>query len=77
MYLVVPSEVLADIPIVQWELLEAFERRLRSFRAGFRFEWSESFRVNVAMLDDQHRTLFRSSTRLSQAIGHTGMRRRA
>jgi hemerythrin len=72
-YLVVPAEVLADIPIVQWELLEAFERRLRSFRAGFRFEWSESFRVNVTMLDDQHRTLFSLVNSLSQAIGHTGI----
>jgi hemerythrin len=72
-YAVVPSEVLTDIPIVQWELLEAFERRLRSFRAGFRFEWSESFRVNVAMLDDQHRTLFALVNSLSQVIGHTGM----
>jgi hemerythrin len=72
-YLVVPSEILADIPIVQWELLEAFERRLRSFRAGFRFEWSESFRVNVSLLDDQHRTLFSLVNALSQAIGHTGI----
>ncbi len=72
-YLVVPSKVLADIPIVQWELLEAFERRLRSFRAGFRFEWSESFRVNVAMLDDEHRTLFSYVNALSQAIGQTGI----
>jgi len=71
-YLVVPSEVLADIPIVQWELLETFERRLRSFRAGFRFEWSESFRVDVAQLDDQHRTLFSLVNTLSQAIGETG-----
>jgi hemerythrin len=72
-YLVVPSEVLTDIPIVQWELLEAFQRRLRSFRAGFRFEWSESFRVDVAHLDDQHRTLFALVNELSQAIGDTGL----
>jgi hemerythrin len=72
-YFVVPSDVLADIPIVQWELLETFERRLRSFRAGFRFQWSESFRVNVAVLDDQHRTLFSLVNALSQAIGQTGI----
>jgi hemerythrin-like metal-binding protein len=71
-YLVVPSEILADIPIVQWELLEAFERRLRSFRSGFRFEWSESFRVEVAALDEQHRTLFGLVNALSQAIGDAG-----
>lgn len=70
--LAVSAEVLADVPIVQWELLEAFERRLRSFRAGFRFEWSESFRVNVTMLDDQHRALFSYVNTLSEAIGRTG-----
>jgi hemerythrin len=72
-YLAVPSETLADIPIVQWELLETFERRLRSFRAGFRFEWSEAFRVNVVMLDDEHRALFSHVNTLSEAIGHTGI----
>ena len=72
-YLAVPAEVLADIPIVQWELLETFERRLRSFRAGFRFEWSPSFRVGVASLDEQHRTLFALVNTLCEAIGRTGV----
>jgi hemerythrin len=72
-YLTVPAELLADIPIVQWELLETFERRLRSFRAGFRFEWSPSFRVGVTMLDEQHRDLFAYVNTLSEAIGRTGI----
>jgi hemerythrin len=72
-YLAVPAGVLADIPIVQCELLETFERRLRSFRAGFRFEWSEFFRVNVKLLDDQHRTLFALVNALSEAIGRMGI----
>jgi hemerythrin len=71
-YLAVPADTLADIPIVQWELLETFERRLRSFRAGFRFEWSEAFRVNVALLDDQHRELFSRINALSESIGRNG-----
>ena len=58
---------------MQWELLETFERRLRSFRAGFRFEWSPSFRVGVAALDDQHRTLFALVNTLCEAIGRTGV----
>jgi hemerythrin len=72
-YLAVPAGLLADIPIVQWELLETFERRLRSFRAGFRFEWSPSFRVGVTMLDEQHRDLFAHVNALSEAIGRTGI----
>ena len=71
-YLVVPAAALAEVPCVQWELLETFERRLRSFRAGFRFEWSESFRVNVQLLDDQHRELFSRVNRLSQALSASG-----
>ena len=72
MFLAVPAEVLADVPSVQWELLETFERRLRSLRAGFRFEWSESFRVNVRLLDDQHRELFARVNVLSQALAASG-----
>ena len=68
----IPAATLSDIPIVQWNLLEAFERRLRSFRAGFRFEWSESFRVGVKELDEQHRTLFALVNGLSEAIGRSG-----
>ena len=69
---VVPADALADVPSVQWELLETFERRLRSLRAGFRFEWSDSFRVNVRLLDDQHRELFGRVNVLSQALGASG-----
>ncbi len=68
----IPADILTNIPVVQWDLLEAFERRLRSFRAGFRFEWSESFRVGVKELDDQHRTLFSLVNALSEAIGKSG-----
>jgi hemerythrin len=68
----VPAHVLADVPSVQWELLETFERRLRSLRAGFRFEWSESFRVNVRLLDDQHQELFSRVNLLSQVLGTSG-----
>ncbi len=69
----IPAAVLSDIPVVQWDLLEAFERRLRSFRAGFRFDWSESFLVGVKELDDQHRALFVLVNTLSEAIGESGL----
>ena len=69
----IPAAALSDIPIVQWELLESFERRLRSFREGFRFEWSESFCVGVKELDEQHRTLFALVNALSEAIGRSGV----
>jgi hemerythrin-like metal-binding protein len=42
---------------------------MHSFRSGFRFEWSEAFRVNVRAMDDQHRTLFALVNDLSEKIG--------
>ncbi len=71
-YFAVPAEALSSIPIVQWELQETFERRLRSFRADFRFEWVDAFQVGVKELDDQHRRLFSLVNELSEIIGRTG-----
>ena len=71
-YFAVPAEILSSIPMVQWELQETFERRLRTFRAEFRFEWVEAFRVGVPELDDQHRRLFSLVNELSELIGKTG-----
>ncbi len=68
----IPASVLAAVPVVQWELQEAFERRLRSFREGFRFEWSNAFRVGVKKLDTEHRRLFALVNELSETIGRTG-----
>jgi hemerythrin-like metal-binding protein len=71
-YYVIPAATLADVPLVQWTLQESFERRMHSFRSGFRFEWSEAFRVNVRRLDNQHRTLFSLVNELSEKIGASG-----
>jgi hemerythrin len=71
-YFAVPVDALSAIPTLQWELQETFERRLRSFRAEFRFEWSDAFRVGVMVLDDQHGRLFSLVNSLSERIGKTG-----
>jgi hemerythrin-like metal-binding protein len=68
----IPGEVLAGIPIVQWGMQEAFERRLRGLRSGFRFAWTESFRVGVPLLDRQHRRLFALAGDLADAIAASG-----
>jgi hemerythrin len=72
-YFAISADLLSEIPIAQWELLETFERRLKSFRTGFRFDWSESFRVEVKELDDQHRKLFALVNDLSELVGHSGL----
>ena len=55
----IPSEALSDIPIVQWKLLEAFNRRMKMFSAFFTFHWKDEYMVNIREFDEQHRTLFK------------------
>jgi hemerythrin len=71
-YYAIPRAAIEGVPLLLWALQESFERRLRSFRAGFRFEWSESFRVDVRLLDDQHKELFGLANTLSELIGAAG-----
>ena len=68
-YLVIPAAALADVPILQWTLQESFEKRLHSFRADFRFEWADCFRVDVRLLDEQHRRMFSLAKELSDTTG--------
>jgi hemerythrin len=67
----VPGELLVPVPGLLWGIQESFDRRLHSFRSGFRFEWSEGFRVDVPELDDQHQRLFHLANTLSEAIQET------
>jgi len=54
----IPAETVEDIPVVQWKLMETFERRLKSHRATVRFLWNDSYVVGVPDIDEQHRLLF-------------------
>jgi len=68
----IPGEVLSDIPIVRWKLLELYERRLsktvshdndKSF-----FEWQPEYCVNVATVDEQHQQIFAMAKVLYAAL---------
>jgi hemerythrin len=54
----IPAEAIEDIPVVQWKLMETYERRLKSFRAEVMFVWHDSYTVGIPEIDEQHRLLF-------------------
>lgn len=65
---IIPCNALTNIPIIQWKLLEIFERRLKIFGTHFEFEWREAFSVNIKEIDFQHKNLFRTINELYQLI---------
>ncbi|HTP59412.1 MAG TPA: hemerythrin domain-containing protein, partial [Spirochaetia bacterium] len=55
----IPAKALEDIPIVQWKLMETYERRLKNFRSEVKFEWNEAYSIGVQQLDAQHKEMFK------------------
>ncbi len=69
----IPGQVLADIPIVRWKLLEIFDRRLG--RVVFpqnggkhEFQWMDDYATEVETMDLEHRGLFDAAKGLNEAI---------
>jgi hemerythrin len=69
----IPAEVIEDIPVVQWKLMETFERRLTGIRAELPFTWRDCYALGVPEIDDQNRVLFESIARIEAiANGRAG-----
>jgi len=68
----IPGQILADIPIVRWKLLERYEQRLgKTVSKGSGedfFKWEAEYAVNVAIIDEQHQELYATAKALYAAL---------
>lgn len=59
----IPGNLLLDIPVVRWKLLETYNKRMEflfnpKLISTCIFQWREEYRTNVRRLDEAHRKLF-------------------
>ncbi len=57
-YYVIPARLLEEIPIVQWKLLETYQKRVRAYMGQYEFEWRDEYSMNVPELDEHHKEIF-------------------
>jgi len=62
----VPGDLLLDIPIVRWKLLEAYNKRMQilfnpKLNSSSIFQWREEYKTNVSKMDEAHRMLFENA----------------
>jgi len=54
----IPGEAVENIPIVQWKLMETFDRRIRNLNTQYDFKWKKEYTIFVKEMDEQHKKLF-------------------
>jgi hemerythrin len=69
----VPGDLLLDIPIVRWKLLEAYNKRMEllfnpKLISSPIFQWREEYRTNVAKMDEAHRLFFEKADLLYRKL---------
>lgn len=68
----IPAEVLADIPVIRWKLLETYESRLdravATDPAKGHFDWQQEYDTGVQVIDEEHRGIFRMAGELYRAL---------
>ena len=70
-YFLIAGEVLKDIPIVQWKLMETFRKRLFWFRTHARLEWAKEYSIG-ARTDDRQKRLFAVVRELADCLEKPG-----
>lgn len=54
-YFIIPGDVLREIPIVHWKLMETFRKRLVWFRTHAKLEWTEDYALGARTNERQKR----------------------
>jgi hemerythrin len=64
----VPSELVAQSPLLHWRLREACDKRLALARNVFSFDWRDEYSVGIAELDAHHRGMFEAIDELARCL---------
>ena len=61
----VSAEILQNIPIVRWKILERYERQKHKLFKyhmqnddNIKFSWTDNYRINICEMDNHHKRLF-------------------
>jgi hemerythrin len=72
-YFLIPAEVIREIPIVQWKLVETFRKRLVWFRSHAKLEWTKDYALE-AKTDERQKRLFEVVRNLADCMEKPGKR---
>jgi hemerythrin len=68
----IPAEVLAEIPVIRWKLLEIFESRLERAVATDpslgHFAWQSEYETGIAQIDVEHKGIFALGGKIYEAL---------
>ncbi len=69
----IPGEIIRDIPIVRWKLLETYEKRLSlilnvDLDSIALLKWREEYSIHVQRMDNQHIKMFEIAKSLFEAL---------
>jgi hemerythrin len=60
----IPLDLVNQIPIVRWKLLESANRRLQVLTSAITLKWKQDYSVGVPEIDEQHKNLFETAKSL-------------